>query len=333
MMISLPSKKVVRSPSGKVITKTDLAASVAKKSRVKTHAFIPGGKLEIIDTRYINQFVSPGFWLKRAVKKDELQAFKLALKDIERAKNNEFFTVIARQIIVDKVGLRIPSRVFDKQWLDRKHKSRIGGFVLTVYWLVLPIKNLLRKLRSETSSHKVMAWQWVEPSRSRIINHVLRDFMLLTQSTEYDYLEDEIGEVARINHVGGERVILTASNLTEYEFKRGHGFSMPSWAEPQVNNQTHKTLEKSIELVFGSQDDRVEWIGVTDGVSRQAINLASLYALTEALPVDLVPQAHQKYILDALYAMPFNPSVNIQLLIEILTLQLVAQDYAVRLLK
>lgn len=332
MKVSLSSKTVVRSPSGKVITKTDLANKMAKNSRLKLHAFIPGGKLEIINTRYINQFISAGFWLKRAVKRDELQAIKNVLKEVERAKNNEFFTVIAQQRIQEELGLRLPYQVFDRQWLERKDKSRIGGFVLVLYWLVIPIKNLLRKLRYETPLSQVAAWQWVERSQYDPVNLLLNDFMLLTQSIKLGTLFDGSVQQARLQHVGGERVTISTSDLKEYEYKRGLGMSGLVLATTQADT-TDKPLTKVLELVLGFRGNKVVWMGITDGVVRQTINLSSLYALTDELAIDLVAQAHQKFILDALYALPFTPTVNIQLLIEVLTLQLVAQDYAVRLLK
>ena len=332
MKVSLSSKKVVRSPSGKVITKTDLANKLVENSRIESHAFIPGGKLEIIDTRYINQLVTPSFWLKRATKRNELEVVKKVLKEVEKAKNNEFFTVIAQQIIQDELGLRVPYQVFGKEWLERKNKSRIGGFVLTLYWLVIPIKNLLRKLTAEKHSHRVVAWQLSESSKFDYVNALVSDFMLLTQESEIHMSGEDSIQHAELRHVNGERVLITKSDLTEYEYKRGRDSSKLFLTESELE-PTNKPLKKVVELVLGSPSSKVVWLGVTDGMTRQTINLSSLYALTDALAIDLVAQAHQKYILDAIYALPFTPTVNIQLLIEVLTLQLVAQDYAVRLLK
>ncbi|WP_029933621.1 hypothetical protein [Thiomicrospira pelophila] len=332
MKVSLSSKKVVRSPSGKVVTKPDLANKLVENSRTESHAFIPGGKLEIIDTRYINQLVTPSFWLKRATKRNELEVVKKVLKEIEKAKNNEFFTVIAQQTIQGELGLRVPYQVFDKERLERKNKSRIGGFVLTLYWLVIPIKNLLRKLTAEKHPHRVVAWQWSESSKCKYVNSLVSDFILLTQESEIHKSEKYTIHHAELRHVNGDRVLITTTDLTEYEYKRGRDSSRLLLTESELES-TNKPLKKVVELVLGSPSSKVVWLGVTDGQTRQTINLSSLYALTDALAIDLVAQAHQKYILDAIYALPFTPSINIQLLIEVLTLQLVAQDYAVRLLR
>lgn len=89
MKVSLPSKKVIRAPSGKVITKTDLANKLVKNSRLKSHAFIPGGKLEIINTRYINQFISEGYWLKKVANRNELYVIKKKTKTKRRGNCEE----------------------------------------------------------------------------------------------------------------------------------------------------------------------------------------------------------------------------------------------------
>lgn len=332
MNVSLPLKKVVRSPSGKAVTNNSLAEKLVKYSRSKSHVFIPGGKLEIINARYINQFVTHNFWLNKYAKINAFQVVKDTLKIVENAKNNEFFIVIAQQAIQDNLGLRIPYQVFDKQWLERKNKSQLAGFVLSLYWLVIPIKNLLRKLKSEKPVLSVEAWRWIQLSPSVVANGLLSDFMLLTQTAVRNKVADDSNRFAQLSHLNGEQVVITTSNLTEYEYRREAALSVLYMTELQAESN-QASLVKSIGLVLGSQGNKIVWIGVTDGIVKQTINLSSLYALTDGLPLELVPQAHQKFILDAIYALPFTPTVNIQLLIEVLTLQLVAQNYAVRLLK
>lgn len=332
MKVSLPSKKVIRAPSGKVITKTDLANKLVKNSRLKSHAFIPGGKLEIINTRYINQFISEGYWLKKVANRNELYVIKSVLKDVEKAKNNEFFTVIAQQNIREKLGFCLPYQVFDKEKLKRKDKYRIGRLVLTLYWLVIPIKSLLRNLRSEKSLDHVVGWEWLNATHSEHVNSLINDFMLLTQSLSIKPGLDQAKDGAQLAHANGDQVIITLSDLTEYEYKRSHGTSAQMKAELN-EDLADEPLKKVVELVLGLRNNKVVWLGITDGTAKHVIDLSSLYALTDGLALDLVASAHQKYILDAMYVLPFTPVVNIQLLIEVLTLQLVAQDYAVRLLK
>ncbi|MBE0492861.1 MAG: hypothetical protein IBX48_00820 [Thiomicrospira sp.] len=332
MKVSLASEKVIRSPSGKAITKTHLATKMVKNSRVKAHAFIPGGKLEIINTRYINQLVSSGFWLKSSIKRDALQVVITTLKKVEVLKNCEFFTVIAQQTIQENLGLRVPCQVFDKVWLERKDKSRIGRFVLALYWLVIPIKNLLRKQFKDKALKNLGRWQWEAKTYCTDTNLLIRDFMLLTQSIDLDASLVNAANMACLKHVDGDLVKVDVSSLTEYEYAHRRGLSKQIMTEYELDKDL-ASLNKVLELTFGYRHNKVVWLGITDGLTKHTINLSSLYALTDTLAIDLVSRAHQKFIKDAIYALPFTPTVNIQLLIEVLTLQLVAQDYTVRLFK
>lgn len=302
-------KTIARSPSGRAITKPRLAMQVARQKEIKVHSFIPGGKLAIVNPRYLNNYLSAGFWLKF----DSVYRAKDHLKNtlflIDKNKGDEFFNVIASQLVRANMGLRLPEFLLDSLWLNRTESFRVQRFILMVLWLVIPLKNLKHRIKSVEYEPVAFNWLIISYGKSRFVNCLFFDLLSLISSQSKEPVE-VCSSVLTLKSNEGKTLECRIDEGSAYQFVR------------VIDKQPYKT-----QLVLGLKDATVSWLGFEDGGNRAVIDLSLLYSLTDALSLDLVSQAHQKYILDALYKWPFRVSVNLQYLIELVTLMLVAQHY------
>lgn len=323
---------LIRSPSGRVIKKFFIAEKSAENKANSLQDFVPGNKLEIVNARYTNLNFDSSFWLKTPNKSLSWEALKTLFIEVEKLKNNEFFIVIAKQIVKSRVGIILPDQVFKGYWLNRREKTRIASFVLTLYWLVIPIKNLSSKQVSDRNQRPSIQWCFVNKTSAVELNQLILDFMVIVQASSPDLDDLSESKYGLLKHIAGENVWISSTTIDELKFKNENKFLNFLKTEVDTVASNLPTVGK-VEIVLGFKQEKIYWLGINDGFTTHTINVSSLLELNDALPFEVIMSAHKSFILEALYALPINVSVNIQSLIELITLQLVAKHYVACLRK
>lgn len=318
---SFSDSNVVRSPSGRVIRSASILNRMRGKSEKELTKYVPGGKQTIVNPRYLIWYFVPKFWLNADI---NYQKIKFVKRQINKVRHSEFFIVITKQYVASELGIRLPDQVFENTWLNRKDDFRVMRYILTLLWLAIPIKKLLKNTWHEPQVLDQTSWFIKSKSCNSSLNALFTDALMLMQNAGSCSRLLECGEYIELEGIDGELLRVAPSNSTEYEFKTFKHSNAKVFLNTSAKEENFTT---QVNVVLGCKDSNFTWLGLTDGTQKASIDLSILYALTDGLPLDVVMHLHQKYIFDAFYAMPFNLSVNVRSLIEVVTLLMVAQHY------